>query len=221
MGRNINRLSITFGFRHRLRTASPVVDCHCHGNLGLTECRFLIGIVGYSCQHSLFCALQSPSRVNLRCAQNAPLPLPAQIFGLSTKNLTLCYNCNEPSIKELVVEPTSSLVSALVFGAITISMIMSYGKPHDRSVESWTHERNTHLRLLGDRRGRYDHSRLTRTSTSQVRGHSSMGGLFFIILLVQKFEQVIRVFGILLSPGTFSAQPANQPHLTKVRCSNF
>ena len=33
--RNINRISIDYGFRPRLRTDSPHVDCHCVGNLGL------------------------------------------------------------------------------------------------------------------------------------------------------------------------------------------
>ena len=44
-GRNINRLSISCGFRHRLRTASPLADCHRQGNLGLTVWRFLTAIV--------------------------------------------------------------------------------------------------------------------------------------------------------------------------------
>ena len=44
-GRNINRLSISCGFRHRLRPASPVVDCQCHGNLGFSGSQFRIEIV--------------------------------------------------------------------------------------------------------------------------------------------------------------------------------
>ena len=40
-GRNINRLPISCGSRHCLRTASPVVDCHCHGNLGFSGYAFL------------------------------------------------------------------------------------------------------------------------------------------------------------------------------------
>ena len=74
-GWNINQLSISCGFRHRLRAASPVVDCQCHGNLGFSGSQFLIGIVGYSCQHFLFPALHLPSRVKLQCTRNALLPL--------------------------------------------------------------------------------------------------------------------------------------------------
>ncbi len=44
-GRNINRLSISCGFRHRLRPASPVVDCQCHGNLEFSGSQFRIEIV--------------------------------------------------------------------------------------------------------------------------------------------------------------------------------
>ena len=52
-----------------------MVDCQCHGNLGFSGFQFLIGIVGYSCQHSLFRTLHSPSRVELQCDRNALLPL--------------------------------------------------------------------------------------------------------------------------------------------------
>ena len=44
-GWNINHLSIACPFRDRLRAASPVVDCQCHGNLGFSGFQFLIGIV--------------------------------------------------------------------------------------------------------------------------------------------------------------------------------
>ena len=44
-GRNINRLSISCGFRHHLRTALPLADCHRQGSLGLAVWWFLTTIV--------------------------------------------------------------------------------------------------------------------------------------------------------------------------------
>ncbi len=73
-GTNINVLSIACGFRHWLRTASPLADCHCQGNLGFTASRFLTGFAGYSCQHSHFLSLHGASRLPLQCKRNALLP---------------------------------------------------------------------------------------------------------------------------------------------------
>ena len=42
--RNINRVSISCAFRHRLRTDLPLVDYHCQGNLRLSAARALTGL---------------------------------------------------------------------------------------------------------------------------------------------------------------------------------
>ena len=60
-GRNINRLSISCGFRHRLRTALPLADCHRQGNLGLAVWRFLTAIV-VTCANILTSLRSTPVR---------------------------------------------------------------------------------------------------------------------------------------------------------------
>jgi len=74
-GRNINRLSIGYAFRPRLRPASPFADLRCEGNLRLAVCAILRRIIVTHAYILASCRSTTPYGIASIADKNVPLPL--------------------------------------------------------------------------------------------------------------------------------------------------
>ena len=100
-GWNINRVSISCAFRHRLRTDLPLVDYHCQGNLRLSAARALTGLA-VTCANILTSHRSIPDRsVNFTADENTLLPLQCKALEFSSSVFCLApIICGARSLNE-------------------------------------------------------------------------------------------------------------------------